>query len=277
MDENLVFDKERFVGACSLVQLIEAENGYTQELYIIPKGSKRVVSRRTREGESNIGGLGEGTLHLVLKNYICANRENQEIPYGKKVIDVFLDGRAYEIQTRNFSSLRSKLARFLPELPVTVIFPAIREKHIAWTDPETGEMTDFRKSPKKESVYSLFSELIYIKDYISDKNLSFCVFELAANETKLLSGRSYDRKKFGAVRLNRVPTELFGIEYFDGFRDFERLLPKEDKFTVKSLAVFADIDRKLAQKVLYCLCHAQLISHVENLGREKVYSLNKNI
>ncbi len=273
MDENLVFDKERFAGACSLVELIEAENGYVQSL-CISKGSKRVTSRVGREGEVNIGGLGEGTLHLVLKNYISANRENQEIKYGKKVIDVFLDGRAYEIQTRNFSSLKSKLAKFLSEIPVTVVFPAIREKHIAWTDPETGEMTNFRKSPKKENVYTLFSELIYIKDYISDKNLSFCVFELAANETKLLSGRSSDRKKYGAVRLNRVPTELFGVEYFESFRDFLRLLPKEDEFTAKSLAGFAGIDKRLAQKTLYCLCHAGLIYHVRTEKREKIYSVN---
>ncbi len=274
MDKNLVFDKERFIGACSLVALIEAENGYTQSL-CLGKGSKRVTSSKSREGESNIGGLGEGTLHLVLKNYISANREDQEIKYGKKVIDVFLDGRAYEIQTRNFSSLKSKLEAFLPELCVTVIFPAIREKHIAWTDPETGEMTDFRKSPKKENVYTLFSELIYIKDYLSAENLSFCVFELAANETKLLSGRSHDRKKYGAVRLNRVPTDLFSVEYFESSKDFARLLPDTEEFTVKSVAHHAGIDVALARKMLYCLCAAGVICHLRNEKREKIYTLTK--
>ena len=58
---------------------------------------------------------------------------------------------------------------------------------LSWTDPETGEITNYRKSPKKQTVYDLFSELIYIKDYINNKNLSFCVFEIATNEQKLLS------------------------------------------------------------------------------------------
>ena len=276
MDKNLVFDKERFVGACNLVALIEAENGYSQSLHI-EKGSKRVTSRVTREGESNIGGLGEGTLHLVLKNYISANRNDQEIKYGKKVIDVFLDGKAYEIQTRNFSSLRSKLEVFLKDLKVCVIFPAIKEKRIAWTDPETGELSDFRKSPKKENVYSIFNELVYIKDFLSNENLSFCVFELAANETKLLSGRSHDRKKFGAVRLNRVPTDLFDVLYFESAKSFAKLLPKTDEFSAKNLSKYAQIDTKLAQKVLYCLSSAQIITHFRTEKREKYYKLAENI
>ena len=272
MDKNLVFDKERFVGACALVALIEAENGYTQGL-CLGKGSKRVISHISREGASNIGGLGEGTLHLVLKNYISANREDQEIKRGKKFIDVFLDGKAYEIQTRSFSSLKSKLEDFLPEIPVTVVFPAIREKRIAWTDPETGEMSDFRKSPKKENVYTLFSELVYIKDYLKTENLSFCVFELAANETKLLSGRSHDRKKYGAVRLNRVPTDLFSVEYFENSKAFARLLPETQEFSVKSVARYAGIDAALARKMIYCLCAAGVIVHLRNEKREKIYAL----
>ena len=274
MDKNLVFDQERFVGACNLVALIEAENGYTQQL-CVEKGSKRVTSRVSREGESNIGGLGEGTLHLVLKNYISANRDDQEIKYGKKVIDVFLDGKAYEIQTRNFSSLKSKLSVFLKDLRVCVIFPAIKEKRIGWTDPETGEISDFRKSPKKESVYSIFKELVYIKDFLCHDNLSFCVFELAADETKLLSGRSQDRKKYGAVRLNRVPTKLFAIEYFENAKSFARLLPDDKEFSAKTLAKFAKIDVKLAQKTLYCLSGAGIITHVRTEKREKYYEITE--
>ncbi|MBE6622867.1 MAG: hypothetical protein E7621_01550 [Ruminococcaceae bacterium] len=269
-DYNLAFDKERFFSALSLVELIEKETNFSQNLSI-PKGSKRPSNSKTREGESNIGGLGESTLHLVLKNYISANRCDQEIKYGKKYIDVFLDGKAYEVQTRNFSSLKSKLACFLPEIPVTIVYPVMREKYICWTDPETGEMTDYRKSPKKESVYNIFSELIYIKDYLRDKNLSFCVFVLASKEQKLLSGRSYDRKKYGAVRLNRIPTELFETEYFENINDFERLVPDRD-FTVKELSEFASISPSLSQKTVYCLKNAGVIIEAGQKGREKIYS-----
>lgn len=271
-DVNLVFDEERFYSSCSLVELIESETGFCQAL-TIPKGSKRPVSSITREGEANIGGLGESTLHLVLKNYISANRADQEIKYGKKYIDVFLDGKAYEIQTRNFASLKGKLSVFLPEFPVTVVYPVVQEKYIAWTDPETGEITNYRKSPKKETVYDIFSELIYIKDYINSENLSFCVFVIATNEQKLLSGRSRDKKKYGAVRLNRIPTKLFAIEYFENADAFRRLLPKEE-FTAKELSAFADISVAVARKAIYSLKHAGIIFEVGKRGRETVYKQN---
>ncbi len=271
-DYNLSFDKERFYSSCALVELIEREAGFSQTLSI-PKGSKRPASSMTREGESNIGGLGESTLHLVLKNYISANRNDQEIKHGKKYIDVYLDGRAYEIQTRNFSSLKGKLKEFLPEMPVTVVFPVMKEKYISWIDPETGEMSDYRKSPKKENVFSVFKELVYIKDYLSNENLSFCVFELASKEQKLLSGRSYDRKKYGSVRLNRVPTELFDVHYFENIRDFLKYVP-DGEFTVKELAAFANIPRDIASKMAYCLNASGVILEKDKRGREKVYIRN---
>lgn len=275
-DPHLLPDEERFASACRLVSLIEAENAFVQPLDM-PGKAKRPVSRRSREGEVNIGGLGEGTLHLVLKNYISTDRSQQEISYGKKYIDVFLDGRAYEIQTRHFSSLKTKLDAFLPAFPVTVIFPVLREKRIAWLDPETGQLSAFRKSPKKESIYTLFSELIYLKDYLQRDSLSFCVFELAAEELRLLCGkRSKDRKK-GSVRLNRVPTALYGIIQFESSRDFLRLLPPEETLTVKSLAAYAGISGSLARKTIYCLSHAGLLTCCGSYKREKLYCRQENL
>ena len=272
MDENLKFDLERFIGACSLVSTIEEENGYKQELSV-PKRGKRAGSHQTREGNTNIGGLGEGTLHLVLKNYISANPNDQEKKIGRKITDVYIDGKAYEIQTRNFGSLKEKLADFLPKMPVTVVFPVILKKRIAWIDPETGEMGKYHASPKKETLYNIFYEMVYIKDYLKEKNLSFCIFELAADETKLLSGRSYDRKKYGAVRLNRVPTQLYNTYYFEDMSSFLRLLPKEDEVTVKSIASHAGIECELAQKMIYCLVKAGVLSYDRNEGKEKIYKI----
>ena len=110
-------------------------------------------------------------------------------------------------------------------------------------------------------------------DYLTDKNLSFCVFELATNEQKLLSGRSYDRKKYGAVRLNRIPQELFDVKLFESMRDFLPLVPNGE-FTVRELAAFADIDRALASKTVYCLKAADVICEIGMRKREKIYSKN---
>lgn len=273
-DPNLLFDEERFVGACHLVSMIESESGFSQSLLIHGR-SKRVSNTKGREGLSNIGSLGEGTLHLVLKNYISANRENQEVKFGKKIIDVFLDGRAYEVQTASFSSLKSKLSEFLPKIPVTIIYPVIRDKRIAWTDPETGEISSYRKSPKKETLLSVFNQLVYIKDFLADKNLSFCIFELSVDETKLLCGYSRDRKK-GSVRLNRTPTKLYNISQFGSFKEFSSFLPSEEnEFSVKTLSKHLGINLVLARKIIYCMLHANIISHTKTEKREKYYKINK--
>ena len=254
----LPFDSERFYGAKALVSLIEAENDFHETLSVSGK-AKRTVHTRSREGNTHIGSLGEGTLHLVLKNYISANPDEQEVPFEKKFIDVRTEGTAYEVQTRNFASLKSKLAVFLPCMPVVIVYPVFSEKKIGWVDPETGERSVMRKSPKKESVYSIFSELIYLKDYLKNDRLSFCVFTLSGEELRLLCGkRSADRKK-GSVRIDRIPTELHAVTCFSSARDFLRLLPSEDPFTVKSLCAHGKIDRPLAQKMVYCLTHAGLL------------------
>lgn len=265
--------KERFLSVTEEVLNLERENGYVQSLEITHKGH-RPSSKVTREGGTNIGGLGEGTLHLTLKNYICPDKEYQEVKIGRNFADVCRDGEIFEIQTRNFSSLKGKLSKFLTDYHVTIVYPVIREKRLLWTDPETGEVGGFRKSPKKESVYNIFYELVYIKPYLCDKNLSFCIFEMAADESKLLCGWSADGKK-GAVRLNRVPTDLFGITTFDSIYDFASLLPDDEKICVKSIAKHANIKKNLASKVANVLCTAGVLEHIETIKNEKFYKITK--
>ncbi|MCD7835299.1 MAG: hypothetical protein LUG83_01285, partial [Lachnospiraceae bacterium] len=74
-----------------------------------------------------IGTLSEKTVHAVLKNYYTLNENNQEIPIGNYIADIFLDGKIIEIQTRQFNKLRDKLKSFLPIYPVTVCYPIPRE------------------------------------------------------------------------------------------------------------------------------------------------------
>lgn len=270
------FDPARFCGAKNLLSLIEAENDFHPSLSV-PGKAKRTLNTRSREGNTHIGSLGEGTLHLVLKNYISANPDEQEVPFDKKFIDVMVDGHAYEVQTRNFSALKPKLISFLPSLPVTVVYPVFCEKRIGWVDPETGERSAMRKSPKKGSVYSIFSELIYIKDFLTDENLSFSVFLMAGEELRLLCGkRSADRKK-GSVRIDRIPTALYDVVSFSSARDFLRLLPPDDPFSVKTLCAFGGIDSELARKMLYCLTRAGLLEAKKGTGREKNYYRTQNL
>ena len=73
--------------------------------------------------DGGIGTLSEKTLHSVLKYYIEPCDDFHEVAYCSFVADIMRDGCITEIQTRAFDRLRKKLAAFLPNCPVTVVFP----------------------------------------------------------------------------------------------------------------------------------------------------------
>ena len=117
---------------------------------------------------AGIGTLRERSLHAVLKYWADPDETHHEIPLEGLVADVFDGERVTEIQTRGFSKLRPKLARLLPRYPVTVIYPVAQVKRTAWIDPETGESTPLRRSPKTGRVWDAFAEMYYLRDYLRD-------------------------------------------------------------------------------------------------------------
>lgn len=75
------------------------------------------------KGMGGIGTLGERTLHMVLKRYFEPDESLHEIRVGGFVADIVRPNGIIEIQTRDFSKLRRKLAAFLELGPVTVVYP----------------------------------------------------------------------------------------------------------------------------------------------------------
>ena len=112
-----------------------------------------------------------------------------------------------EIQTRSFDKLRTKLDRFLPLYPVTIVYPIPHVKMLYWIDEETGEISKGRKSPLKGSPYLAFPELYKIKAYLKHPNLHLRLALLNMEEYKLLNGWSHDKKK-GASRFDRIPVSI---------------------------------------------------------------------
>ena len=74
-------------------------------------------------GKNGIGTLGEKTLHAVIKNYLEPREELQEVRVNGYVADICRENQIWEVQTRNFNTLRRKLEAFLPEYKVTVVYP----------------------------------------------------------------------------------------------------------------------------------------------------------
>lgn len=222
----------------------------------------------------SIGTYKEKTLHVFLKNYFEPDSNSHEIPVGKKYADIVNEHGIIEIQTRSLGNLRSKLDSFLSENKVTVVYPYAAVKWLCWLDPETGEISSPRKSPRKLTVYDSFYELYKIKQYLSHPNLSLYLIGLEISETRLLNGWSTDKKK-GSERFDRFPlavTEELHIKTPD---DFIWLIPSNitPPFTSSDYGNLTKLKPRYANTALNVLECVGVIKCIGKQGRKKLYDI----
>lgn len=229
-------------------------------------------SQRERYG---IGTLQEKTVHAILKNYYAPDTDMHEIPINGYIADIYTGTEIIEIQTANFNKMRDKLDSFLPQYPVTIIYPIPNTKWLSWMNVETGECSPLRKSPVKGNVYKAFYELYKIKSYLSHPNLRLCFPLLDVEEYRLLNGWSKDKKK-GSCRYDRIPVALVDEIRIERIEDYMQLIPYEliEPFTVAEFAKAVKIHKQDAGTVLHILHHLGLISHCGNKGHAYLYCVN---
>ena len=78
-------------------------------------------------------------------------------------------------------------------------------KKLLWIDPQTGEISKPRKSPRKGVAQDVFRELYKIRPLLSHPNLSIRIALLEIEEYRCRDGWSADGKK-GATRCDRIPS-----------------------------------------------------------------------
>ncbi len=237
--------------------------------------NKIIGMQRDRNG---IGTLSEKTLHAVIKNYYAPDEDNQEIPIERLVADIYTGSEIIEIQTRNFDKLRAKLNCFLPNYPVTVVYPIPFQKWLIWIDQETGEVTKKRKSPSLGNVYVAFKEFYKIKAYLPDPNLRFKLLLINMEEYRLLNGWSQDKKK-GSSRFDRIPTEFVEEIDINEIRDYMQFVPfdLEEHFTSEEFARATHIKKNLAQQVLNILYFLGIVIRVGKRKNSYLYQVPEEV
>lgn len=222
-----------------------------------------------------IGTLSEKTLHAVLKNYYAPDEAHQEVSVGKYIADIFTGEEIIEIQTAQFNRMRDKLDFFLSEYPVTIVYPIAREKWIYWVDPETGAVSEGRKSPKKGNEYAAFVELYKIKQYLKEPNLRLKIVLIDVDEYKLLNGWG-SQKKNNASKYDRIPKQIHKEVLIERKEDYMQFVPYdlEENFTSKSFGKAAHIPQKLATVVLNILDHMEVVKRVGKDKNAYIYQVN---
>lgn len=222
---------------------------------------------------TGIGRLGEKTLHAALKYYYEPFADSHEAKIGGFVADIVGENGIIEIQTRAFDRLRKKLACFLEVGRVRVVYPVARTKWLLWMNPDTGEVTAKRKSPKVGSPCEILRELYKIKDLLAHPNLSITIALLEVEEIRSLTGWSTDKKK-GSTRVDRVPVGLAEEITIDCIGDYAKLISPAlpAQFGTKEYMKASRLSRSGAQTALHVLHHLGVVKRVGKSGNAFLYS-----
>ena len=124
--------------------------------------NKIIGQDRTRIG---IGTLAEKTVHAVLKNYYAPDEEMHEIPIENCVADIYTGKEIVEIQTRSFDRMRSKLDRFLPQYPVTIVYPIPHIKTVYWIEEESSRYDRIPVSLEEEYEFTCPQDYLQLVPY----------------------------------------------------------------------------------------------------------------
>lgn len=230
-----------------------------------------------QQGMNGIGTLSEKTVHSVLKSYFSPDITNHEIKIEGFVADICDGHEIIEIQTRNFNKLRKKLDVFLNYYPVTIVYPVPYIKWLRWVNPQTGEISSPRKSPKKGSPYTIFPELYWIKNYLPISNLRFIIVMINLEEYRFLDGWSQDKKK-GSTRCDRIPTEIVEEIIISAPEDYQKLIPASlnKDFTSREFRKFSGLSLSHAQTALNILHYLGSVERIGKKGNSYLYDRISN-
>ena len=231
--------------------------------------------------------LNESNLHNSLKILY------QEIYEGQ--IEVEQDGHVYDIVTKNGNIIEiqtKNLAKLLPKILDTIekghnvklVHPVPLQIRIEVQD-ENGKVISKRKSPKKESIYSIFRELTGIYPLLTNPHFSLEVVEIEMTEERLRTqepvqsknGRRRFRRNW--LKTGKRLDTIINTRRFSKPEDYLKLLPTlPQTFCAKDLKNAISEQKDLparaaneAHLILWVLSHAGLLTQSETIGRTKYY------
>lgn len=219
-----------------------------------------------------IGTLSEKTIHAVLKYYIEPDVSCHEIRVGSFFADIKNEHGIFEIQTRQFYRLRDKLAFFLNEYPVTIVYPIVYHNYLHWIEPKTGYIHPPRRSPKTGTIYHVLPELYQIKTFLNHPNFHLKLTLMDVSDYRYLDGYGPDRKK-RATRCDRIPSSLLVEEDFCTPMDFMKFLPitLPESFTSQDYHLATKLPTKAASTALNVLHEKQVIIRTGKRGNAFLY------
>lgn len=219
-----------------------------------------------------INTFNEGHLHAALKAWYAEAGDELETEVDGYIIDLVRGPLLVEIQTGNFTALKKKLARLLPEHPLRLVYPIAFEKWIVKLDEDEETRLSRRKSPKRGAVEHVFYELVRIPHLLRHPNFSLEILLIQEEEHRIYDGSRAWRRR-GWVTHERYLLEVLERQLFTTPAALARLLPPglPCPFTTADLAEGLERRRAVAQKMAYCLRKLELLKPVGKKGNAILY------
>ena len=219
---------------------------------------------------SNIGLLNEGALHRSLKELHVDTGDEIESVVEGYIVDVKKADRIVEIQTSNLHRVVTKIQALLHNHFLHLVYPIAEQTTITKNIPDGSVQK--RKSPKRGTIYEIFSALVSAPKIIMHPKFSLEVPMIHEEQIRVFDDKQAWRRRHWVIverrLIERIQTYLFTNET-DLWSLFSELIP--DTFTSKDVAHCVGMRRKLAQQALYCLRRCGVIEMVSKQGNELIY------
>ena len=218
----------------------------------------------------------ETSLHRQLKAMYAGEEARTEERLEGFRIDAIRGKQLIEIQHGSLAAIRTKISRLLEKHRVLIVKPLILQKTLVRLDARGGSVLSRRRSPKVESVLSLFDELIYFTGVFPHRNL---VIETPLVEVEELRYPGHGRRR--RWRENDFLIEdqrLVAIRETHRFKtnqDLIALLPPtlSQPFHTGHLALGLDVQRRIAQRIAYVLRKCGAATECGKAGNARLYEL----
>jgi hypothetical protein len=223
----------------------------------------------------SVGTLNEKPLHAALKQSYALPGDRIEVPVDGFIIDIVRGECLIEVQTRNVSAIRRKLAVLVETHPVRLIYPIAQEKWIV-RQAEDGQSTlGRRKSPARGGPELVFRELVSIPGLLAHANFSLEVLLIREEEVRRTDGKGHRRRQ-GWTTAERRLIEVVDRRLFRTPAELAALLPRSlaEPFTARQLAAAIGQSPALGQKMAYCLRLLGILTIAGKAGNATLYTTN---
>jgi hypothetical protein len=222
---------------------------------------------------ASVGTLNEGHLHASLRAHELAPGDQVEATVDGYIVDILRGDLIIEIQTANFSAIARKIRSLVARHRVRLVYPVPRDLWIIKMPKAADDAVTRRKSPRHRHLVDVFGELVSFPELIAHENFQLDVV-LTEEETvwRFESGKRWRRR--GWVTVERRLLQVYETFSLCSKADYLSMMPVElpEEFVTSDIATALNCQRRLAQKMAYCLRKAGLTEQVGSRGKAILYA-----